>query len=160
MNNNFYDDFPEADTSILACDYIRWRLAQIGYDWEDCPELPRPNKIRLILRVMAEDFEALHKKELAILIKQINITPQNSFPSFMGVCESMFEDGQISWGRIVAVFSFGGILAVYCVQNYLPQLVGNIADWIAVLCDARFYNFIASNEGWVKVFIPSFISFN
>ena len=86
------------------------------------------------------------------MIEEIDITPQNSFPQFMGICHGFFEDGQIKWGRIMAVFGFGGALAVYCVEHNLPQLVGNIADWIAVLCDSKFYSFVIDNGGWVRFY--------
>ena len=147
------DDFNEADTSILACDYIRWRLRKEEYDWEECPELPEPNKIRLIMRVLGEDFESRYKSRLDAMVLEMDITPQNGFPSFMGICHYIIENTQISWGQIIAVFAFGGALAVHCLQNGLPQLIGNIADWIAVLCDSKFSNFVQGNEGWVSCFI-------
>ena len=150
MDTDFYDDFPEADTAILACDYIKWRVAQVGYDWEECPELPQANKIRLVLRVLAEDFESRFKTQLNEMVQQMNINPQNSFPKFMGVCDYMIKNSQTNWGQIVAVFAFGGVLAVHCLENYLPQLIGNIADWLAVLCDSKFADFVDQNGGWVS----------
>ena len=120
------------------------------FDWEDCPELPEVNRTRLILRCLGEEFECRYNQQINQMVQEIEITPQTAFPRFMGICDALFEDGEVKWGKIIALFAFGGALAMHCVQNGMPQLVGNVVDWMAVFCDARLGEWIQSNGGWVS----------
>lgn len=59
----------------------------------------------------------------------------------------------ISWGRIVALYCFGGLLALRCCrQENLQDLTSNVADWLAVYTETRLDAWIRSHGGWVMTF--------
>jgi hypothetical protein len=48
---------------------------------------------------------------------RFKITETNAFPTFVSVVDEIFEDGQINWGRIVAVYTFAARLAQHCKES-------------------------------------------
>ena len=57
------------------------------------------------------------------MINRLNLESNTVYPSFVAVCKEIFKDG-INWGRIVALFAFGGRLAVYCAEH------GEVNCWL------------------------------
>ena len=69
------------------------------------------------------------------------------------MCQNIFNDGKITWSRIVALFTYTGCLALYCATNGHPELVGNVADWLSVYCDSELMmNWVQNHQGWVYIF--------
>ena len=45
----------------------------------------------------------------------------NTFQTFVIVSDEIFADGQVNWGRIVAVYAFGARLAKYYTDNNIIE---------------------------------------
>ena len=53
---------------------------------------------------------------------EIFITPNNAQVSFLTSIQSLFSDGVVNWGRVVALLAFSGALAAQCVEKEMPFL--------------------------------------
>ena len=82
--------------------------------------------------------------QLVLLLGDVD--ESKSYTDFLVAARSLFED-RITWYRIVALFAFGGRIAVECVKNERPEAVINVADWIAVFCYSRLEHWICQNGG-------------
>ncbi len=147
MNN---DVILEDETNILVCDYIKWWLFQEpdNFIWEECPKIHYPNRLMLCMRFLASEFENYYDNEFQTMVAGLNISSHTAFPHFMNVCEKLFHDGHISWGRIVALYAFAGVLCQYCIHMNMIDLVGNICDWVVVYCHSRLLRWIINHGGW------------
>jgi hypothetical protein len=64
------------------------------------------------------------------------------------VFSEMFKDGQKSWGRVVAVYTFAHCMAEYCVQNGMQHDVKSIANVTATYVENDLSEWILSQGGW------------
>ena len=137
------------ETRRLVADYINFRLQKQGLRWSTCPELPAvPSKVERAMRLLGEEFESRYTEVFQEMCNQLHITPNNAQPTFVAIVNELFSDG-IKWGRIVALFSFGGSLAVQCVEKEMPPLVDNVVEWVANYVDTNLLSWIQENGGWV-----------
>uniref|UniRef100_A0A915KVV2 Bcl-2 Bcl-2 homology region 1-3 domain-containing protein n=1 Tax=Romanomermis culicivorax TaxID=13658 RepID=A0A915KVV2_ROMCU len=132
---------------LLACDYIYTKLHKDGYDWSECPELPEPSRLRLAMRSLGDEFEREYKRAFDNMCDALHLTLSSAYPTFFGVADELFKKG-VTWGRIVALYAFGGALSEYCVRKSMPQLVTYVADWVGLYAETRLSNWIDSNGGW------------
>jgi hypothetical protein len=135
------------DARLLAFDYIKFQLESVDYDWEECIELPEPNRARLAMREMGALFEKRYGDKLADMIHTLKLQNTTVYPTFVALTQELFSDNK-NWGRIVALFSFGGALAKYCVQKDMPQLINNIALWVANVVSHQLRDWIDENGSW------------
>ncbi len=141
----------DCEAYVMACDYINHRVQKEGQAWADCPMLPSPTRSRLLMRNLCEEFEASHKKELHELSKQLAITPRTCYPTFMEISKTMFCYEKINWEKIVALYSFGGILSIQCIDGSMPELISTVADWIGAFVEAHLDPWIQTQGGWETV---------
>ena len=133
---------------VMANDYIKYRLESAGLEWFECPDLPDSTDARLAMRLLATDFERRYNGELAGMVAELSINPDTIYPTFKQIVEQLFVDG-INWGRIVALFAFGGAVAAQCMANERPALVSQVAEWVAVFTRNRLLPWIQQHGGWV-----------
>lgn len=147
------EEEPE-DAYVLAFDYINWRLNARNLHWPDCPELPpEPSRVQIAIRKVGEHFERTYCQELSSLSAEFSLDPSTSYTDFWGQANGIFNNGQemdISWGRIVALFAWSGVLAVKAYQAGKRELISNIAEWVAVFTETRLLLWIESHGGWVR----------
>uniref|UniRef100_A0A914XQL5 Bcl-2 Bcl-2 homology region 1-3 domain-containing protein n=1 Tax=Plectus sambesii TaxID=2011161 RepID=A0A914XQL5_9BILA len=132
---------------VMADDYIKHRLESSGHEWFDCPDLPDSTDARLAMRLLAADFERRYNSELACMVTQLSINVDTIYPTFKQIVEQLFIDG-INWGRIVALYAFGGAVAAQCMADDRPALVRQVADWVAVFTRNRLQPWIDQQGGW------------
>ena len=135
-------------TRDLVCDYISYRLQQNGLEWRECPTLPPPAKTQRTLRVLGAEFETCYREIFSDMCNQLHITQSTAHPTFIGIVNELFSDG-IKWGRIIALFSFGGTLAVQCIETEMPPLVSDVVNWVTDYIDQHLYSWIIEHGGWV-----------
>jgi hypothetical protein len=156
---------------VLAFDYVLSRLEAADYDWVDCPQLPPPDRVRLAMRTMGESFEMTYARILDSMIAQLHIDHTTVYPAFVALSKELFRDA-VNWGRIVALFAFGGKLAVHCARNGMPtqhartththiagmsERVINIAQWVQIFVSTELRPWIDANGGWVSVRVFSVV---
>jgi len=81
---------------------------------------------------------------------EIFVTPSDAQMSFLASVRSLFSDGVVNWGRIVALLSFSGSLAAYCIEKEMPFLVNQVIDWTTAYINTNLASWIHDNGGWVS----------
>jgi len=81
---------------------------------------------------------------------EIFITPNNAQVSFLASIQSLFSDGVVNWGRVVALLAFSGALAAQCVEKEMPFLVSHVIDWTTAYISTNLASWIHDNGGWVS----------
>lgn len=72
-----FPDIPNAETILLASDYIRHRLSLEGYEWEECSVPLTPDKPRLVMRELCGLMEKMHGKDLSEFAITFNAAVQS-----------------------------------------------------------------------------------
>lgn len=88
-----------------------------------------------------------------IIMITVMITSPHVSYSIQRLQTSFFSvDGgeTIKWSRIVALYAFGGLLAVECVKNGLEDQISHIADWIYIYVRNKLSFWICRHGGWVN----------
>lgn len=146
-NNNCYTDMDVDSSRTVAEDYIRYCLERNGLSWQNGQRDVTPNEIQRAMRALGDEFESRFSQAFDDMINQLHITPDTAYQTFRTIVNEIFSDG-VNWGRVVALFGFGGKLAVRCVQQSMPQLVNSIVDWVSVYVDTTLKSWISANNGW------------
>ena len=140
----------DVNTRLLVSDYVNFRLQRQGLEWSGRPTMHEPGRISTTMRTLGEEFEQRYTEVFQQMCNQLHITPNTAYPTFMAIVNELFSDG-VKWGRIVALFSFGGSLAVQCVEKEMPPLVDQIVDWITGYVENHLQSWIDEHGGWVSV---------
>ncbi|XP_050418797.1 bcl-2-like protein 1 [Patella vulgata] len=129
-------------------DYVSYRLSKNGYRWINGPVIEGgPSKICSTMRSLGDEFEDRYRNQFDDMVNQLDITPDIAYQTFKAVVNELFIDG-VNWGRIVALFAFGGSICVQCVEKNMPRVVDNIVDWVATYCDNDLRQWINSHNSW------------
>lgn len=133
------EDSPVArQAKVLANDFISYRLGNS----------PIPvSTTAATLRRLADQIEEQYPLLLNHLCHKLNITRATVYQTFFEIASEVFADG-INWGRIVALFAFGGKLAVYCDQHQMKELVASITEWVSRYVGAGLSEWIENHGGW------------
>lgn len=135
------EDSPVArQAKVLANDFISYRLGN-----SPIPVSPTA----ATLRRLADQIEEQYPLLLNHLCHKLNITRATVYQTFFEIASEVFADG-INWGRIVALYAFGGKLAVYCDQHQMKELVASVTDWVARYVGAGLSEWIENHGGWVR----------
>ncbi|KAK3588707.1 hypothetical protein CHS0354_026025 [Potamilus streckersoni] len=147
LNNNI--EMNPSSSRYLVADFINHRLQNQGYTWPNCPPLGTGTILHITMRTIGDEFESRYREQFDDLVHQLNITPDIAYSTFVSVANELFVDG-INWGRVVALFAFGGAIAVQCVEKNLVHLVDSIYEWLATYIDNTIQHWINSQGGWER----------
>ena len=100
------------------------------------------------IEYLTHEFERRYEEVFHQTCNQLHVTPSTARQTFHLVVNDIFQDG-INWGRIVALFAFGGTLATQCVEKEMPLLVDQLIEWMTVYTDTHLMSWILQNGGWV-----------
>lgn len=141
------------DTRLLVADYVLHRLSQKSLTWANCPYTvsSTPGRVEKTMRALGEEFEQRYTEVFSEMCGQLHITPNNAQTTFVTIVNELFSDG-IKWGRVVALFAFGGCLAVQCIEKEMPFLVDQVVEWLANYVDGHLMSWIKENGDWVRKF--------
>lgn len=142
----------------LAADYMKFKLSTVGYVWPNGIETPDDMECaqaKKDMRALGAEFEQRYADVFDNMVESLQITPNSLFPTFMGVTDELFADG-IRWGRIVGLYAFAGNLAVECMHHNMPHMVASLIHWVSHYVETRLADWIAENEGWVKLNLHCF----
>ena len=145
-NNNAHEMNP-ISTRYLVADYLNYRLQKSNFQWPGCPPLESPSKIHNVLHTLSDEFEKRYSRDFD---SQLQITASTAYSTFIEVAQELFKDG-INWGRIVALFTFGGSMAVECMIKQLEHLVDSIYDWVSTYITENLEGWISNHNGWVSL---------
>lgn len=151
-----YDKDIIEDGFALTLDYISYRLRS-KFEQSRLKGLPREflipqtptNTSASTLRKLATLMEAEHPDLFESLCTTLGITPVTAYPTFVGVAQEIFQAGT-NWGRIVALFTFGGVVAHHFVETQRPEMAQRIVEWIVSFIADNLLTWIRENGGWVS----------
>ncbi|KAH3720359.1 hypothetical protein DPMN_063256 [Dreissena polymorpha] len=137
-------------TRYLVADYLNYRLSKHNLQWRGCPPLALDviNKVHLTMRNLADEFEKKYEEEFTDMVQQLHVTVDLAYETFLAVAEELFKEGIINWGRVVALFAFGGSLAVECMVKEMEHLVDSIYEWVSTYVQDKLSHWITDNGGW------------
>lgn len=141
------------DASTLALDYISYRLRD-RFEPSKLRGLSRrfliprtPTTESETLRKLASRMEAENPEVFGSLCTKLEITPATAHPTFVGVVQEIFQAGT-NWGRIVALFTLGGVVSHHFVETQRPELVQQVVEWIVNFIAHNLLTWIRENGGW------------
>ena len=127
-----------AEVHELARDLILYRLGKAS----DCPSITAEN-----IRRLSDELEAQHGVFLDSMCHRLEVTPESARSKFVQVADEVFREG-VNWGRIVALFTFGGRLAQNLQQNG-HENVDEVAEWLEDYV-IKLSDWIQGHGGWVS----------
>jgi len=80
-----------------------------------------PNRYCKTLRRTVKELSDRHDLVFKGMVNRLKPDETSAFSTFVIVADEIFDDGQVNWGRIVAVYTFAVRLAKYYVENNYNQ---------------------------------------
>lgn len=155
----------EAQTKLLVQDYIAWRLAKAGHnEWFQVNKINllenTQNKLCIAMRHLAFKFETIYERNFT---SDLEITSFNCKATFAALVAELFElrlaesekisnkRFECNWGRIAAMFSFAGALAVKAFEEEDLRIIYMVIDFQIDFLnnDQRMVHWIKSQGCWV-----------
>ncbi|XP_003741434.1 uncharacterized protein LOC100902780 [Galendromus occidentalis] len=103
------------------------------------------------LRLICQELERTHPETFQTVVGNIGV---HSLPSesavqtiFQCVARELFRN-DISWGRIAALYSLSGGLAIDCVKLGHPEYIMTIVNALALFVERDLASWIAQQGGW------------
>lgn len=121
-------------------------------------EVSKPNdKIEETLLRCVKHLLTKHELLFRSMMKRLKINNETGYSTFVGVANELFENEKrnITWGRIIALFAFGGQLALYSKENKLADFGKNISLYMGKDVADMAGSFVKKNGGWVSIFCCS-----
>jgi hypothetical protein len=146
------NDSPTTTRSIVT-DYFDWRLNN---------KTITNNRLFLIVRKIASDCETAYRCQQPTFnfhfssSSSIDLQTLNNIKNIHNeIAKEMFNDGGITWTRIITFISFSAMLAEHIIQqqsNNLssPLIVSSIIDWTTNFIDTEFQTWLQSQNYWVR----------
>lgn len=115
------------------------------------------------------EIERSHPKLFSNIARQATLSPGGILITGKAAAALIITIGQelfkndVNWGRIVAIFSICGGLAVDCVLQGHPEYLHSIVDGMVEVIENEIAEWIANNGGWVimeRLNIKTVISFS
>ncbi|NXP76976.1 B2LA1 protein, partial [Ramphastos sulfuratus] len=137
----------------LAQDYLQYVLqqSQLG---------PAQTRVAHVLRHTASSLQDQTEEAVRPLLDSIDISSVAAAKRiFNGVMQEKFADGNTNWGRIMTIFTFGGLLTKK-LQEHGVQLTGEEREQISYFITEYIINnkaeWIDANGGWENGFLTKF----
>ncbi|XP_033646752.1 bcl-2-like protein 1 [Asterias rubens] len=162
---------PGVTTASVVVDFLHYKSQSNGLE---CPLIEGLDSyqssnpmIQDALRKMTSEVEYQYQLRTNGLdmMDILHVTPDTAFSTFHRVVNQIFYNSfnlnvshngiQPSWGRIVSLLTFSGNLVIHCIQNEMPQLVQQIAQWTISYIDTYLLGWINSHGGWMGIISPA-----
>lgn len=144
------------DALGLSVDYISYRLRS-KFEQSKLQGLNRefliprsPSSEAAKLRSLATHMEAEYPDLFETACTKLDFTASTAHVTFNSVAKEIFQGGNVNWGRIVALFTFGGVVAHHFVETGQIEMVHRVAEWIPNFIAGNLLPWIMENGGWVS----------
>jgi len=143
------NDSPTTTRSIIT-DYFDWRLNN---------KTITNNRLFLIVRKVAGECELAYRNQspqfnFHFTTSPIDLQTLNNIKNFHNeIGREMFNDGGITWTRIITFISFSAVLAEHVIQQQPNSLSTNliitsIVDWTTDFIETEFQTWLESQNYW------------
>lgn len=115
-----------------------------------------PNRTCKTMLRTVKELSNRHDIVLKGMVNKLNVNTDNVFHTFVSVADEIFEDGQMNWGRVVAVYAFAARLASSCNKECLQSdWEEKISLYVGKYVGNKLGRWIVENGGWVRINISS-----
>ena len=148
-------DLVRRTAEVMAHDVV------LNFDTE-CPKKP-PNRHCKTMRRIVKELSDRHNMVFKGMVNRLKPTESNSFQTFVIVADEIFDDGQVNWGRIVAVYTFAARLAKFhrdsstsnessptCNKGQIT-FEEKIALFVGKYVASKLGQWVADHGGWVSI---------
>lgn len=126
------------EAEIIADDVI------LNFGKED--QKKATNKFCKAMRRTVKELSSRHEIAFKGMVNKLNLNSTNPFHTFVNVADEIFDDGQINWGRIVAVYAFAARLAAKGTgESDFPK---KISLFVGKYVANKLGKWILDNGGW------------
>lgn len=145
---------PDISTASIVADFLRYRIESLGNGLtaNDYPSSSTrenvPDDLHEAIINLSEKLTNDYKESFNNMPGQLKITEHSTCATFQAVCNELFVDGGISWGRIVAFFSFGGAMCEWRLERSLPRAVREVEELMNAYINTKLNSWILANGGW------------
>ncbi|ESO88195.1 hypothetical protein LOTGIDRAFT_234736 [Lottia gigantea] len=107
------------------------------------------NKYCKTMRRTVKEISERHDISFKGMVNKLKVEESGrTFETFVNVADEIFDDGQINWGRIVAVYAFAARLANYCRQKDLNDCPEKVSLYAGKYVGSKLGKWILDHGGW------------
>lgn len=110
-----------------------------------------PTRSSSIMRDLVKDAIRARAAMMNELVRTLDVHSREDLSLVKNVANSMFDDEQVTWGRIVTLHAFCGCLARYCESTHIPDCADDIGNILGDFVVHRLGLWIVTHGGWVRV---------
>ena len=82
-------------------------------------------------------------------LKNVRLNDINGFATLSKIADELFRDGDYNWGRVIALYAFGGYMATYT-EDKDGKLAELIGDFLGFYVSTHLSEWIDNHGGWVS----------
>lgn len=145
INNDIVDEGLRLYMMFLQQEIIGSRLEPPGFIWRQNREMPRNIGT---LRALADQFSTSAQRQW--IRQQAQVVPLQSldFCSFIELLGGLFQEGGVTWERILVLFYFCTDISIRALEEKLFLLFQGIQDWVQFYIERRVCRWVQQNGGW------------
>jgi hypothetical protein len=143
-------------TRSIVMDYFDWRLNN---------KTITNNRLFLLVHKIAADCETTYRSQSTIYDFQFLSSLNDLKNLHQDIAEELFNDGGITWTRIITFISFSALLAERFIQQQnifsSDLIISSITDWTINFIDTDLHSWLHDQNYWVNLFfsIPYLLTF-
>ncbi|CAF0975791.1 unnamed protein product [Rotaria sp. Silwood1] len=129
-------------TRSIVTDYFNWRLKN---------KTITNNRLFIIIRKLAYDCETIYYSQQPIFNVHLSSSIIDLQNIHYEITTELFNDGTITWSRIITFISFSAILAEYFIQQQQQNMdffISSIIDWTTNFIDINLHTWLESQNYW------------
>ena len=136
----------DAISRALGIDIVQYMIATKSHSEPPVATSKYAETMRRAVHELSKKYDAIFKK----FIQDLSIDELNGFQTLANVADELFREGPINWGRIVALYAFGGYVARYSVSAKDSDVINMIGEFLGFYVSKKLGSWIHENGGWVS----------
>ncbi|KAI0220831.1 hypothetical protein LSAT2_027704 [Lamellibrachia satsuma] len=134
----------DAISRALGIDIIEYMIATQLNNEPHVATSKYAKTMRRAVHELSKKYDDIFKK----FIQDLSIDELNGFQTLANVADELFREGPINWGRIVALYAFGGYVARYSVSSQDSDVINMIGEFLGFYVSKKLGDWIREHGGW------------
>lgn len=109
------------------------------------------DQISLCLRNNVAEILEKHAILFTNFAKRLAHTPDRTSEALLGVSDELFQNGCVTWSRIIALYAFAGRLAIYFQENNMHKLAQSVPQNMTQSIAGKVAPFVRRSGGWEQL---------
>lgn len=98
---------------------------------------------------IGDEIDEKYNISLNGIIRRLEFSPErDGYVAYSACLDSMFDEGQINWGRIATVYVFSARLAKHCQEQDSVEYVEAVKDYTSKYVSTKLSKWIKEQGGW------------